>query len=120
MGESSLPLPSLYSSGGKSALAIGSTGRAIPRKNGTQILEVPVGDVVDFVIDNTETMMYHPFHLHGYSFWVLGAGPGAPPAQAPTPASPVLKDNQNVPAGGGHGYALKPTTLAGGSSIVTS
>jgi len=98
--EFAFPFPSLYSSGGTSGVPVEVTGNAAPQQRGTQILEVAVGDVVDFVLDNSATMMYHPFHLHGYHFWVLGAGEGTPPESPPEPEAPVRKDTQNVPANG--------------------
>jgi iron transport multicopper oxidase len=90
------PYPSLFASEGMSAKkVIPGPGKF---DTGTQILEAAVGDVVDFKIVNP-TGMYHPFHLHGHAFWVLGAGNGTIPDEAPQPAMPVRKDNQNIPAG---------------------
>lgn len=92
------PYPSLFQSKGMSAKeVIPGSGKF---ETGTQILELAVGDVVDFKIVNP-TGMYHPFHLHGQSFWLLGAGQSsALPEEAPQPAMPVKKDNQNIPAYG--------------------
>lgn len=43
----------------------------------------------------------HPWHLHGHSFWVLGAGPGEWPgaaaAQAAQAQSPPYKDSVTLP-----------------------
>jgi len=90
------PYPSLFESEGESAEPITSDS---PFETGTQILEAAVGDVVDFKITNP-TGMYHPFHLHGHAFWVLGAGNGTVPSETPRPSAPIRKDNQNVPANG--------------------
>lgn len=53
--------------------------------------DVPFGGVEEWTIAN-EGHMAHPFHLHGWSFLVLGAD-GAPPPFG------VLQDVVNVPAG---------------------
>merc|ERR1719210_1861731 len=73
---------------------------------GSLLIDIKLGDVVDLLIDNVATMMYHPFHLHGSHFWVLGLGEGTPPSSPPSwPMGkgleiPVRKDNQNIPAKG--------------------
>jgi len=95
------PFPSLMNSGGKAAKPITLTGEVSPLKKGTQIIDIAVGELVDIVLDNSKTGMYHPFHLHGNGFWVIATGEGAPPAFTPTvPERPIEKDNQNVPAKG--------------------
>jgi len=83
-----------------------------PFKMGAQILEAAVGDVVDFKITNP-TMMYHPFHLRGYAFWVLGVGNATIPEEAPRPSVPVLKDNQNIPPMGGWAWLRVVTDSPG-------
>ena len=44
------------------------------------VFSVNEGDVVDIVLQNTVALNgiceQHPWHLHGYHFWVLGSGPG--------------------------------------------
>ena len=42
-------------------------------KAGSNIIDLKFGDVVDFVVTNTDDGD-HPLHLHGQSFWVMAAG----------------------------------------------
>lgn len=53
-------------------------GLPIVSKAGTQLLKFEVGEVVDFVFQNTVTLNggddIHPWHLHLHNFWVLGFG----------------------------------------------
>jgi hypothetical protein len=63
---------------------------AAPNTAGVNVLSFKFGDVVDFVINNSDTGD-HPLHLHGQSFWVMAAGePNAGPFnQATTALRPI-------------------------------
>ena len=72
---------------------------------------VRLGEVVDIAVVNP-TMMAHPLHLHGHSFFVLGIGAGRKPHIVPSVSIPknmhtsngfVTKDSLPVAA---HGWVL--------------
>ncbi|OQR84926.1 hypothetical protein ACHHYP_12555 [Achlya hypogyna] len=54
------------------------------------------GAVVDIVFENAVAINgvceMHPWHLHGHSFWVVGAGPGAYDPAAPLFKAPIRRD----------------------------
>ena len=56
-------------------------------------IEIAKDETVRFVVSNP-TMMDHPFHLHGHSFYVLGR------PDALNLKDPPLKDTVNFPAQG--------------------
>jgi FtsP/CotA-like multicopper oxidase with cupredoxin domain len=64
------------------------------------------GEYVRLVIENP-TMMSHPFHMHGHSFFILGVGDDP---TALNLENPMLKDTLSVPAkscdDGAPGYAV--------------
>lgn len=53
-------------------------GLPIVSKDGTQMFRFKLGEVVDFVFQNTVALNganeIHPWHLHLHNFWVLGFG----------------------------------------------
>ena len=46
----------------------------------SNVVEATTGVVYDIVIQNAPALggiiFQHPWHMHGYHFWVLGWGPG--------------------------------------------
>lgn len=53
--------------------------------------------VVDMIIDNLDDGD-HPFHLHGYKFWVMASGGGTYQGQAVNNTAPPLRDTVVIPA----------------------
>ncbi|CAA0842049.1 Laccase-14 [Striga hermonthica] len=49
----------------------------VPR-NGTEVREIEYNSTVELVFQGTNILggVYHPMHLHGYSFYVVGSGSG--------------------------------------------
>lgn len=45
-----------------------------PAKRGFGVIEIPYGAVVQLVVQNRPVIQMnpHPFHLHGYNFYVMG------------------------------------------------
>ena len=64
-------------------------------------IELPLGHVEEWTLVNDSTMD-HPFHLHVWSFRVVGA-----------PASVGWKDTVNVPAGGAVTIRIPFTEIPG-------
>ncbi len=58
-----------------------------------------VNEVVDIVLSNSDTMMGHPFHLHGHEFFVLGSA-GVGEELLLNEDNPVARDTVQVPAMG--------------------
>ncbi|PCH37424.1 multicopper oxidase [Wolfiporia cocos MD-104 SS10] len=51
---------------------------------------------VELIIDNLDDGD-HPFHLHGYKFWVLGGGSGRYQGQSVNNTAPMLRDTTVIP-----------------------
>lgn len=70
-------------------------------KSRTQLKRIKGSDVVELEIENPTTM-WHPFHLHGHSFAVMGLGDNIgtrPPAlpQKNNGSKPIYKDTLAIP-----------------------
>jgi FtsP/CotA-like multicopper oxidase with cupredoxin domain len=70
----------------------------------TTQLKVAKDDCVRFILNN-ETMMNHPFHLHGHSFYVLGVSKPKEAGcyhsgQPLNETDPILKDTLDIPMNG--------------------
>lgn len=67
-----IPTPFNYS------LPLSKAGLPITARNGTNVLKVKLGEVVDFVFQNTVSLSgaeeVHPWHLHLGNMWILGYG----------------------------------------------
>ncbi|KAK9376557.1 Cupredoxin [Lipomyces chichibuensis] len=69
------------------------------------VINVPDYEVVDILINNLDDGS-HPFHLHGYKFWVMGVGAGSFPYNQYgnlNTTNPMRRDTVSVPA---YGWAL--------------
>ncbi|KZT65204.1 multicopper oxidase [Daedalea quercina L-15889] len=53
--------------------------------------------VVEMIIDNLDDGD-HPFHLHGYKFWVMDGGAGRWQGETPNNTAPMLRDTVVIPA----------------------
>lgn len=57
----------------------GGPGRALGRQ-GTAVIRLNEGDVFELVLQNTRALNgvaeFHPWHMHGHSFWMVGRGEG--------------------------------------------
>ncbi|KDO33824.1 hypothetical protein SPRG_01703 [Saprolegnia parasitica CBS 223.65] len=64
--------------------------------NSRPSISIKKGQVVDVVLENAVALNgvceMHPWHLHGHSFWVVGAGAGAYDAAAPLSTKPFKRD----------------------------
>ncbi|CAN1135509.1 LAC11 [Linum perenne] len=73
---------------------------------GTRLSRVPFNTTVELVLQDTNllTVESHPFHLHGYNFFVVGTGIGNfDPAKDPTKfnlVDPPERNTVGVPTGG--------------------
>jgi len=67
--------------------------------NSVVVENVKVNETVDILLDNSGTMMTHPFHLHGHEFYVLGMAEEGQPLVL-NEVNPVLRDTVNVPMKG--------------------
>jgi Multicopper oxidase len=60
--------------------AAGGPGRKVGTV-GQVIIQVKQGDVVEIVLQNARALNgaaeFHPWHIHGHSFWVVGSGVGS-------------------------------------------
>lgn len=58
----------------------GGPGVDVENYGRTAVMSLVKGDVVDIVLQNSRALNgapeMHPWHLHGYSFWVIGQGAG--------------------------------------------
>ncbi|KAH9934150.1 multicopper oxidase-domain-containing protein [Fomitopsis serialis] len=66
--------------------------------DGSQLMTT-VNDVsvVEMIIDNLDDGD-HPFHLHGYKFWIMDGGDGRWQGQTPNNTTPMLRDTVVIPA----------------------
>lgn len=75
-------------------------------QNTTRVNVLKFGSNVQLVLQNTNILFFesHPFHLHGFSFYVVGSGFGNFDAARDTPnfnlRDPPLRNTVSVPAGG--------------------
>jgi L-ascorbate oxidase len=68
------------------------------------IIPIKEGEVVEFVLQNARAINgvaeYHPWHAHGYSFWVVGQGQGIYNAETDVATynleNPVLRDTVSL------------------------
>ncbi|KAI6692314.1 hypothetical protein NL676_020024 [Syzygium grande] len=73
---------------------------------GTRVSKIAFNSTVELVLQDTNllTVESHPFHLHGYNFFVVGTGVGNfDPAKDPAKynlADPVERNTVGVPTGG--------------------
>lgn len=72
-----------------------------------QPVEISLGDVIEVVVNSP--FLNHPMHLHGHSFWVVGAGAGFIGPDNDTSSlynliDPVVRDTVNVPDTGLGGW----------------
>ncbi|KAJ7173241.1 multi-copper oxidase [Mycena filopes] len=95
----SLPRSRGWAAGVEDVARVGAGVRGVSVWEGDQLIAAfEHGESVDFVVTNTDTGD-HPFHLHGYSPWLLGMGPGFyDPATAQlNTVNPLWRDTFNVP-----------------------
>ncbi|KAL3931537.1 MAG: hypothetical protein SGARI_004181 [Bacillariaceae sp.] len=88
-----LPSVPVFLSGGE----YGFEGASITDQ--VTVASVEVNEVVDILIENSDTMMTHPFHLHGHEFWVLGMTTSKDEELVQV-SDPVPRDTVNVPSMG--------------------
>nr|AAR82933.1 multicopper oxidase [Auricularia auricula-judae] len=66
--------------------------------NSQLILTSPNSEVIDLIIDNLDDGD-HPFHLHGYKFWIMGTGDGRYQGQdVDDVVNPLLRDTHLIPS----------------------
>ncbi|KAJ8764298.1 hypothetical protein K2173_006038 [Erythroxylum novogranatense] len=74
--------------------------------HGTRLSRIPFNSTVELVLQDTNllTVESHPFHLHGYNFFVLGTGIGNfDPVKDPAKynlVDPIERNTVGVPTGG--------------------
>lgn len=81
----------------------GGPGRGLGRL-AEAIISIEKGQVFEFVLQNTRALNgvaeYHPWHAHGYSFWVVGQGKGVYNAATDVATynlkNPVLRDTVSL------------------------
>lgn len=75
-------------------------------KIGTKVVEVEFNTNVQLVLQNTDSLFFesHPFHLHGYNFYVVGLGVGTYDESKDSAnfnlVDPPLMNTVAVPSGG--------------------
>ncbi|KAG8775201.1 laccase, multicopper oxidase, benzenediol:oxygen oxidorectuctase [Ceratobasidium sp. 428] len=77
-------------------------GQAVNSSNVMSVTYTESG-AVDLIINNLDTGIDHPYHLHGMSFWIVGEGSGMLTlAQAETltynTTNPIRRDTHVIPA----------------------
>ncbi|KAH7283694.1 hypothetical protein KP509_34G019700 [Ceratopteris richardii] len=73
---------------------------------GTKVVELDFNTNVQLVLQNTNSLFFesHPFHLHGYNFYVVGKGTGTYVEEKDSPnfnlVDPPIMNTVAVPSGG--------------------
>ncbi|KAB5587344.1 hypothetical protein CTheo_9221 [Ceratobasidium theobromae] len=74
--------------------------------NGSNIASVTYDSVgaVDLVINNLDTAIDHPYHMHGMTFWIVAEGSGSMTLEEAESISynttnPIRRDTHIIPAG---------------------
>ncbi|MFS7934554.1 putative laccase [Helianthus anomalus] len=84
----------------------GTTPNSTQVTNGTKLVVLPFNTTVELVLQGTSTLgaENHPFHLHGYNFYVVGQGSGNfnPTTDSPkfNLIDPDERNTVGVPSGG--------------------
>ncbi|KAJ0788148.1 putative laccase [Helianthus annuus] len=84
----------------------GSTPNNTQVTNGTKLVVLPFNTTVELVLQGTSTLgaENHPFHLHGYNFYVVGQGSGNFNSTTDPPkfnlVDPDERNTVGVPSGG--------------------
>ncbi|QRV76916.1 Multicopper oxidase [Ceratobasidium sp. AG-Ba] len=79
-----------------------SQGLAVNNSN-VMSVTYPEAGAVDLIINNLDTGIDHPYHLHGMSFWIVGEGSGlltmaAAETLTYNTTNPIKRDTHIIPA----------------------